>query len=167
MTVLIDWNMVRWLFSVILNCLGLVEWREGWNLLDWSEQTSILPDTLVHFQFSCVSARVDWMDGFSSRLRSSEKSYWVEESLLAQVDLLKTEPKRDGDRRTLFHFSLCPFLKCQFVYLKDTLSKQARSHNKGKETPGGAAFGIKWKKWIFDRFMTIEPSSYFELLPSK
>jgi len=44
------------------------------------------------------------MDGFSSRLRSSEKSYWVEESLLAQVDLLKTEPKRDGDRRTLFHF---------------------------------------------------------------
>jgi len=214
MTVLIDWNMVRWLLSINWTKLytyiyfwllcGLL-WvskkeRAGGREREGTERLKYLTDTLVHFRFSyapCIEWELKCLNneavlGFLTLTatlgccchRVLQLSWAVPQTSLTKkrtkkrTHRTKTQPKsqwnvsKDGKRangRLLPQYFIF-FLKCQFMYLKDTLSRHTHTDTLHvcvwrKETPWQAVG--KWKKWIFDRFMTIEPSSFFELLPSK
>lgn len=98
----------------------------------------------------------------------SESEKWTKTS---NLEPNRTEPRsqwnvsKEGDGSAQYFI----FLKCQFMYLKDTLSKhthtQTHTHtlthrHRHRKRHGKLFCSVgKWKKWIFDRFMTIEPES--------
>lgn len=94
----------------------------------------------------------------------SESEKWTKTS---NLEPNRTEPRsqwnvsKEGDGSAQYFI----FVKCQFMYLKDTLSKhtytQTHTHTHRHRKRHGKLFCSvgKWKKWIFDRFMTIEPES--------
>jgi len=103
MTVLIDWNMVRWLLSIISILFGVAKEPGGVESfgLKWANEHLTRYFASLSFQLRFGLA---W-------LVSSSWYFWKIPELGGgtRVDLLKTEPKRDGDRRTVFHF-LCSVL---------------------------------------------------------